>query len=303
MNMLAVATNTQIWPMVFGTILSVILLGIIWWTWTLRLRLGRGVRSLDRGFLPNESLYSLVFDGPQNSGKSSLYQKLVNPAQPFIGLPEAQMTKTHIKMTEEWPVAWRKGVGRREILCLRLIDTPGDHAELVLDALKRIDGPISQQIFNIIIVVVSADDIDDVNSKMPVRYLQSAYKSNVDNLRIKGVIVYVNKMDVIYARKLDPASKSTMEANLRKKNGLIDNLEEIFSKPQVRLVFGSVKTEEGLFSLMGEVFQLSNILGEAEHINQEIDPVVIVNNDSDIMIEELTNLTQPTGQHETRKRR
>jgi len=218
--------------------------------------------------LPTERIYSVILEGPSDSGKSSLLRKMVDPSASFSSnTPPANPVA---KRTEHWPIAWQKASDKGELLCLKFIDIAGERPEQVSNSIASLTPRLGLLEYGIIISVIASDKLDEaLKDRLGRNYLLSSFGNEQARSRIKGAIVYVNKMDIIPSP--NSSSRDEFDANWRQQaeKKLLAakmTLNEIFPD-QVRIVFGSVKTEQGLFSLMGAILELTRITTEASHIN------------------------------------
>ena len=208
--------------------------------------------------LPMEHTYTVVIDGPISAGKTCLVQKLVNPCAinvPIDGRSSKEPTAVSIKTStfwesDSWPVIWKAQTEKRAIFCIKACDGGGEKIELIPGKVREI---IAEH--GIVIFVIDAQKIDDAThmERFTPAYAQMGYLPDDVLRRLKGVIFFVNKIDLI--------PNVSRESFKRRFEARVFDMAEKFKSKGLRTsyVYGSVATEENLFRLLSEIYQAMGI--------------------------------------------
>ncbi len=225
--------------------------------------------------LPRLKRCSVVLDGLVNAGKTCLVERIVSPHIPFRKLSASE----RVIITESWPIGFRRGMARRELYCANFIDIPGDSTREFAACV----GNIREDEMGILVIVISAEQVESAIARRLTRdYIQTTYAPAPIKQRIRGVIIFLNKMDTIYASlqqqtKIDEY-KQKINASL-----LItyQALNEVYPE-RVRVTFGSVKTNEGVLDLLGNIYELSGIANDTEQMQPLHETLMIELDGSDM---------------------
>mgnify|MGYP000594305941 CR=1 FL=1 len=213
--------------------------------------------------LPIEHTYTVVVDGPISAGKTCLVQKLVNPCATNVQMgagatrdPVPVSSKTSAFWeSDSWPVIWQSQSDRRAIYCVKACDIGGEKIELIPGKIREI---IAER--GIVIFVIDANKVDDLvhMERFTPAYAQMGYLPDDVLRRLKGVIFFVNKFDLI------PSVGNTRAEFRRKVEQRLFDMAEKFKSKGLRTsyVYGSVATEENLFRLLSEIYQSMGIQDE-----------------------------------------
>lgn len=194
--------------------------------------------------LPKELIYTLILDGTQNCGKSSLVYRLMNPGGDITKLQKTM--KPH--ESQPWPVIWKKGTDKRELYCIKAQDIPGEQPQAAHDLADGVE-----MLRGVLVIVAAADGIDDALKKFTKDYIQGVYFPKRLSDKINAVMIFVNKIDLIESSK-----RKQFEMSMKEKlNPVVLAINQKY--PETKILFGSALTQENLFELVAEIHRKMNI--------------------------------------------